>query len=92
MLHKLLNQHQSVVILIHFLAYTMDLPATVELALVQMPSIIVLTVATTPSINQLVRLFEHANQMENGMVQYLTVTAVSDTCALLFLFATYTSM
>lgn len=55
----------------------MDLSVTVELALAQVPFIIVLIVVTTSSINQLVPLFVHANQMENGTVQYLTVFAVS---------------
>ena len=62
----------------------MDLPAIVELAPVQMLSIIVSTVATTPSINQLVLLFARANQVENGMVQYLTVIAVSDAFTIYF--------
>ena len=56
----------------------MGLSATVRLPLALMPSITALTVAITASINQVVPSFVHANQMENGMEQYLVVIAVSD--------------
>lgn len=55
----------------------MDLSATVELTQVQMLFTIVLTAATTPLRNQWTLLSVHANPMENGMVQYLIVIAVS---------------
>ena len=56
----------------------MGLSATVRLPLALMPFITALIVAITPSINQVVPSFVHANQTENGIKQYLVVIAVSD--------------